>query len=230
MEVKKLLLAIAYISLAQNCFALDLTTAKQKYSYTIGTQVGQMLSAQDVGELDIDTFSAAVSDFLGNTPPRLSHTEMREALKQHYQLRQSERDQLAKQNIAKGNRFREENAARQGVTVLDSGLQFEVLRAGKGASPTTKDKVEVHYQGTLIDGTVFDSSYSRKKPTQFNLNSVVPGFKEAIVRMKPGAKWRVVMPPEMAYGEKGAGKKIAPNATLIFEIEYIGLATKPHKK
>lgn len=230
MKFCKLTLSTLFLLLSHNSFAVDLTTQKQKYSYAIGIQLGQMLRAQDVTDLDIDAFSAAIADHLSHTTPQLSQPQMRESLKLHYQQRQTERTKTATENSTKGAQFRKENGQRDIVTTLENGLQFEVLKAGDGPSPTAKDKVEVHYQGTLIDGSVFDSSYSQGKPVQFNLNGVVAGFREAIVRMKPGAKWRVVMPPEMAYGEMGAGKKIGPNETLVFEIEYIGLAAKPSTK
>ncbi|MET0042428.1 MAG: FKBP-type peptidyl-prolyl cis-trans isomerase [Candidatus Thiodiazotropha sp. 6PLUC3] len=225
----KLKLLILALSLAQSSYAAELETQQQKYSYAVGLQIGQMLVAQDATNLDIDAFSAAVSDFLQKKQPQLKQEEMQAALKAHFDKLKEVKNALAKENLEKGKKYREEDAKREGVTVLENGLQFEVLTPGDGPSPKAEDKVEVHYKGTLIDGTMFDSSYSRGKPTQFSLNGVVPGFREAISRMQPGAKWRVVMPPELAYGVKGAGKKIGPNETLVFEIEYLGLATPPQK-
>ncbi|MCU7904604.1 MAG: FKBP-type peptidyl-prolyl cis-trans isomerase [Candidatus Thiodiazotropha sp. (ex Epidulcina cf. delphinae)] len=226
----KFLVLSGFLFLSHGTFAVDLSTTKQQYSYTMGIQVGQMLRAQDSGALDIDAFSAAIADYLGDKPIQLSQEKMRAALKYHYENMQSERNKLAKENLTRGAEFREENAKRHGVTTLENGLQYEVLEPGDGASPQKEDRVEVHYKGALIDGSVFDSSHTREKPAQFNLNRVVPGFREAITRMKPGAKWRVVMPPTLAYGEGGTGKKIGPNETLIFEIEYIGLVTTPLAK
>ncbi|MES9942435.1 MAG: FKBP-type peptidyl-prolyl cis-trans isomerase [Candidatus Thiodiazotropha sp. 6PLUC2] len=229
MKLKLLILAVLALSLAQSSYAAELETQQQKYSYAVGLQIGQMLVAQDATNLDIDAFSAAVSDFLQKKQPQLKQEEMQAALKAHFDKLKEVKNALAKENLEKGKKYREEDAKREGVTVLENGLQFEVLTPGDGPSPKAEDKVEVHYKGTLIDGTMFDSSYSRGKPTQFSLNGVVPGFREAISRMQPGAKWRVVMPPELAYGVKGAGKKIGPNETLVFEIEYLGLATPPQK-
>ena len=219
------------LCLVQNSFAVELNTHKQKYSYAIGLQIGQMLTAQDIREIDKDAFAAAVSDFLEKKQPQLSQEEMQGALRKFYADAKAARAELAKENLAKGAKYREEHAKRQGVTVLKNGLQYEVLSPGNGEHPKAEDRVEVHYTGKLIDGTVFDSSHSRGKPTQFSLSNVVTGFREAITRMQPGGKWVVVMPPELAYGEKGAGKKIGPNETLTFEIEYIGtVAAAPQPK
>jgi FKBP-type peptidyl-prolyl cis-trans isomerase FklB len=224
MNLRKILVTGAMICLTHNSLAAELSTDKQKYSYTVGRQIAQMLIAQEVGDLDMDAFSEGVDDFLKHNETQLPQAEMQAALKQHYQELQSAKQALAAANKEKGDKYRAENAKKSGVNVLESGLQYEVLKPGEGDSPKTEDRVEVHYKGTLIDGTEFDSSYARGAPIQFNLKGVVPGFKEAIEHMKPGGKWRVVMPPELAYGAKGAGKKIGPNETLIFEIEYLGLA------
>jgi FKBP-type peptidyl-prolyl cis-trans isomerase FklB len=222
MKTKLLILITLLLGLAHNSFAVELETHKQKYSYAIGIQIAQFLIAQDIKEVDEQAFAAAVSDFLGKKQPQLTQPEMQEALKKYYADAKAARAELAKENLTKGEKYRAENAKRDGVTVLKNGLQYEVLAPGNGEHPKAEDKVEVHYTGKLIDGTVFDSSHARGKPVQFNLNGVVPGFREALTRMMPGAKWQVVMPPELAYGEKGAGKKIGPNETLTFEIEYIG--------
>ncbi len=224
MNLRKILVTGTMICLAHNSLAAELSTDKQKYSYTVGRQIAQMLIAQEVGDLDMTAFSEGIDDFLKHKQTQLPQAEMQAALKQHYQELQAAKQALAAANTEKGDKYRAENAKKSGVTALESGLQYEVLKPGEGDSPKAEDRVEVHYKGTLIDGTEFDSSYTRGAPIQFNLKGVVPGFKEAIEHMKPGAKWRVVMPPELAYGAKGAGKKIGPNETLIFEIEYLGLA------
>jgi FKBP-type peptidyl-prolyl cis-trans isomerase FklB len=230
MKLKPLIISGMFLCLANNSFAVELESHKQQYSYAVGIQIGQMLIAQDIRDVDTDAFAAGVSDFLSKKKPQLSQEDMQAALKKYYDQAKETRAALAKENQTKGNKYREEHAKREGVTVLENGLQYEVLSPGDGPSPKAEDRVEVHYTGTLIDGTQFDSSYSRGKPTQFSLNGVVPGFREAITRMQPGAKWRVIMPPELAYGEKGAGKRIGPNETLIFEIEYLGLAAAPKAK
>jgi FKBP-type peptidyl-prolyl cis-trans isomerase FklB len=230
MKLKTLMISSMLLCLSNNSFAVELESQEQKFSYAVGIQIGQMLIAQQIRSVDADAFAAAVADYLNNKKPQLSQQEMQAALKTYYDQAKEARAALAKENLAKGEKYREENAKNEGVTVLESGLQYEVLSPGDGPSPKAEDRVEVHYKGTLIDGSTFDSSYTRGQPTQFNLNGVVPGFKEAITKMQPGAKWRVVMPPELAYGEKGAGKKIGPNETLIFEIEYLGLAAAPKAK
>jgi FKBP-type peptidyl-prolyl cis-trans isomerase FklB len=231
MKIKLLILSSLLLCLTQNSFAAELETHKQKYSYAIGIQIAQFLIAQDIRDVEEQAFAAGVADFLAKKQPQLSQEEMQAALKKFYADAKAAREELAKENLAKGEEYRAENAKRDGVTVLKNGLQYEVLTPGDGEHPKAEDKVEVHYTGKLIDGTVFDSSYERGKPAQFNLNGVVPGFREAITRMLPGGKWHVVMPPELAYGEKGAGKKIGPNETLTFEIEYIGTvaAAQPPK-
>jgi FKBP-type peptidyl-prolyl cis-trans isomerase FklB len=227
MKLKNLILSGMVLCLSHNSYALDLTTQKQKYSYAVGIQIGQMLKTQDIDNIEVEAFAFAVGDYLENKQPQLSNEEMRAALEIHYEKVEAARAEVAKENLAKGTKYREEQAQRQGVTALESGLLYEELTPGQGESPKAEDRVEVHYKGTLIDGTLFDSSYERGQPAQFKLNGVVSGFREAITRMKPGAKWRVVMPPELAYGDKGAGKHIGPNETLVFEIEYLGLAAKP---
>ncbi|MET0067253.1 MAG: FKBP-type peptidyl-prolyl cis-trans isomerase [Candidatus Thiodiazotropha sp.] len=227
MNLRKILLPGLMICLAHSSLAAELATDHQKYSYTVGRQIAQMLIAQEVGDLDMSAFSEGVDDFLKHKDPQLSQEQMKSALKQHYQDLQVAKEAQAKANAEKGDKYRAENAKNEAVKVLESGLQYEVLKPGEGESPKAEDRVEVHYKGSLIDGTEFDSSYARGAPLQFNLSGVVPGFREALEHMKPGGKWRVVMPPELAYGAKGAGKKIGPNETLVFEIEYLGLVQAP---
>lgn len=226
MKLKTIAFTGLALSLSHSLYATDLNTQTQKYSYAIGIQIGQMLKSQQIDNLDTDAFSSAVNDFLQNKQPQLSQEEMQGALKKHFAEIKQAQQKIGKENLAKGADYRTEYAKKEGVTVLENGLLYTILTPGEGESPKADDLVEVHYKGTLIDGTVFDSSYQRGQPVQFNLKGVVAGFREAITRMKPGAKWQVVMPPELAYGEKGAGKKIGPNETLTFEIEYLGLAKK----
>jgi FKBP-type peptidyl-prolyl cis-trans isomerase FklB len=207
-------------------FAGDLTSFNQQYSYAVGVQIGKMLRSQQTGELDMAIFQQAVEDALHNKELRLDAHQMRDAMKQHYTNVQAQRAKAATENSAKGTGFREQNGKRKNVVTTKSGLQYEVLEPGDGASPQASDTVEVHYHGTLIDGSVFDSSRQRGKPAKFALGKVVPGFREALLLMKPGAKWKIVLPPELAYGEKGAGTIIGPNETLIFELELLTIAAK----
>ncbi|MES9969262.1 MAG: FKBP-type peptidyl-prolyl cis-trans isomerase [Candidatus Thiodiazotropha sp.] len=211
-------------------FATELTSEKQHYSYTVGVQIGKMLRAQKTGELDMAVFLQAVEDSLHNKPLKLDTLQMRAAMKKHYTKMDAQLAQAAADNKAKGAAYLVQNGKRKNVVTQKSGLQYEVLTPGKGASPQSGDSVEVHYHGTLIDGAVFDSSVQRGKTATFNVDRVVPGFSEALLLMKPGAKWRIVIPPELGYGERGAGKKIGPNETLIFELELIKIAGKAVSK
>ncbi|MEL0585633.1 MAG: FKBP-type peptidyl-prolyl cis-trans isomerase [Candidatus Thiodiazotropha sp. (ex. Lucinoma kazani)] len=201
--------------------ATDLQTNNQKYSYAMGMKIGQMLRGQVNSDFDIPAFTAAIADLLSGKGSQLTPEQLQAAMKLHFQEESAKRAKLGDANSEKGKTYREANALKDGVVTLDSGLQYKVIKAGEGTTPSKDQKVEVHYRGHLIDGKEFDSSYKRGKPAQFSLNGVVAGFSEAITRMKPGAKWEVVMPPELAYGKKGAGTDIGPNETLIFEIEYL---------
>jgi FKBP-type peptidyl-prolyl cis-trans isomerase FklB len=219
-------LCISLLWFSHTIFAGELSSQKQQYSYTVGIQTAKMLRAQNTGELDLDAFRQAVEDYLQGKPLRINADQMQAAMKKHYEEMEAQRAKSAAENDAKGKAFREKNAKHKNVTTLESGLQYEVIEAGEGALPSESDTVEVHYQGTLIDGFVFDSSRQRGKPVKFNLNQVIPGFKEALLLMKPGAKWKVVIPPELAYGAKGAGTRIGPNETLIFDLELIKVVEK----
>ncbi|MDX1815211.1 MAG: FKBP-type peptidyl-prolyl cis-trans isomerase, partial [Thermodesulfobacteriota bacterium] len=134
-----------------------------------------------------------------------------------------ERKKAAEKNLAEGKSFLEKNAKKEGVKTLPSGLQYKVLKKGSGISPKKTDTVTVNYKGTLIDGTEFDSSYKRGKPATFRVGGVIAGWTEGLQLMKPGAKWQLFIPPNLAYGERGAGARIAPNSTLIFEVELVSV-------
>jgi FKBP-type peptidyl-prolyl cis-trans isomerase FklB len=201
--------------------AVELESEIQKFSYSIGIQAGNMLKGQNLNEIDADAFAAAVDDAITGKPIQLSKAEIEEVMKRHFERQQEERDKLAQANDEKGKAFLADNAKKEGVTTLDNGLQYRVVKDGTGASPKAEQRVEVNYRGRLIDGQEFDSSYKHGTPVQFNLNQVIPGFKEAITRMKPGAQWEVYMPAELAYGQKGASPSIGPNETLIFDVEFL---------
>jgi FKBP-type peptidyl-prolyl cis-trans isomerase FklB len=217
---RKNLLAVALAVATGSAGAVELETLEQRFSYVFGTRIAKLLQAQGVESIDAKTFAAGVADALQNSL-QMTPEQIKTTLEEKSAADQAAREQVANANLAKGEAYRAENAKRKGVNVLDNGLQYEVLVAGSGNSPTAADKVTVHYRGTLVDGSEFDSSYGRGQPAEFSLQGVVPGFREAIVRMKPGAKWRVVMPPELAYGARGAGSSIGPNETLTFEIELL---------
>jgi FKBP-type peptidyl-prolyl cis-trans isomerase FklB len=157
----------------------------------------------------------------------LSEEEMKEVMmgfqKEMMAKLQAKQASAGAENTAAGKTFREENAKKDGVKVLPSGLQYKVLKSGSGKTPTATDKVSTHYHGTLIDGTVFDSSVERGEPVSFPVDGVIPGWTEALLLMKEGDKWQLVVPPDLAYGERGAGGRIGPNSTLIFEVELLSV-------
>lgn len=194
-------------------------TETQKASYALGVFFSQSLAQQPI-ELDREHFLMAVDDVLKGKEPRLSQQEMQAIFAKLQQQEQTRRASEAERNRAAGQRFLEENRDQEGVVALASGLQYKALRPGDGDAPTPGGKVTVHYRGTLIDGAEFDSSYARKAPLTLSLNGVIKGWQEALPLMKTGAKWRLFVPPELAYGAAGQGP-IGPNQTLIFDVELL---------
>lgn len=190
----------------------------EKVSYSLGLSVAQNLMSSGVKDLNQEAFAKGILHGLAGVGAELSPREVNEVLNHFFENIQ--RESLEK-NSAEGKRFLAENAQRSGVTVLPSGLQYEVLDAGNGAKPNPSDKVKCHYHGTLIDGTVFDSSVQRGTPAVFPVNGVIQGWVEALQLMQTGAKWKLFIPSELAYGERGAGDQIGPNTTLVFEVELL---------
>ena len=205
--------------------ALDLDTDKKRFSYMIGMQVGQQLKNDNI-DLDEAAFMAAVKDALTDAKPQLSQQEMQATLQRVQQQRQAEEQQVGDQNRLEGQKFLAANKSKPGVKELPSGLQYKVIKAGTGATPKATDTVEVDYRGTLINGKEFDSSYSRGQPATFPVNGVIKGWQEALQSMKEGAKWQIYVPAELAYGSRGAGSLIGPNATLIFDVELHKIKTQ----
>jgi len=206
--------------------ANPLSTDQQKLSYSFGQQMGKLLNQQDT-EYDIDALSLGLTDALTKQPARLSQKDMQGLLMQ-FQTAQLQKAQTAKQSKAKNNQqigdaFLANNKTQADVVALPSGLQYQIIKTGTGQSPTATSTVVTHYKGTLIDGTVFDSSYARGKPLEFKLNGVIKGWTEALQLMKPGAKWKIFVPPHLGYGAHGVGNTIGPNATLLFDIELIAV-------
>jgi FKBP-type peptidyl-prolyl cis-trans isomerase FklB len=195
----------------------------ERYSYAMGVRLGQLLKAQGIVALDSEAFAAAIDDVLSGHPLRLSDTEMQAAIRDQQGMLAEQRVQRADANLRAGREFLAANAGRAEVVVLPSGLQYEVLQTGSGARPTTEDTVRVHYHGTLLDGSVFDSSVERGEPAEFALGAVIPGFREALSNMRVGDQWRVYVPSPLAYGERGAGGDIGPNETLIFELQLLDI-------
>ena len=193
----------------------------QRYAYTMGTRIGSLLLAQEVGSLDTSAFAAGVADVLDGKELRLSKEEMAKTMQAHQEVQAAKRAEEGQAALKRGQAFLDENAKKPGIEVTASGLQYEIVRAGEGESPKGTDKVKVHYRGTLVDGSQFDSSYDRGEPVTFGMNGVIPGFSEAISLMKPGGKSKAYIPSSLGYGERGAGNSIGPNETLIFEIELL---------
>ncbi len=224
--MKKILLVSLGLALSSSAFAdsNNLKTIEQKASYTLGADIAKNFRAQGL-EIDVKSFSLGLDDALQNRDLKLTEEEMMSSIntvKENMQKQQLEKQQsLARTNLDEGKAFLAENAKKEGITTLDSGVQYKVLTKGEGSSPTAEDTITAHYRGTLLDGTEFDSSYQRDAPLTLQMGSVIKGWGEVLKIMKPGSKWEVYIPAEMAYGEKGAGDAIGPNQTLIFTIELI---------
>jgi FKBP-type peptidyl-prolyl cis-trans isomerase FklB len=170
--------------------------------------------------IDVDSIVKAFTEIMDNKTPSMSPQEANQILQDYFTKQQ---DEMLNKNLEAGKAFLEENKKREGVVTLPSGLQYEVINEGDGAIPTATDKVKCHYHGTLIDGTVFDSSVQRGQPAVFGVNQVIKGWVEALQLMSVGSKWRLYIPSDLAYGKQGAGGSIEPNTTLIFDVELLGI-------
>lgn len=219
----------AAIALSGAAFAADapeLTTDKEKISYSIGMDIGGNLKRGSV-EVDPDLLAKGLKDSYGGGKTILTEDEARKTIadfQKTLMAKQAETMQkLSEKNKADGEKFLAENAKKEGVKTLPSGLQYKEITPGEGKSPKATDTVSTHYKGTLIDGTEFDSSYKRGEPVTFPVSGVIAGWTEALQLMKEGAKWQLFIPSSLAYGERGAGREIGPNATLIFEVELISV-------
>jgi len=208
--------------------AAALKTQKDKVSYGIGVAMARNIKRQGI-EIEQDGLVRGLRDELSGAKLLISeddlHTVMA-ALQTEMRQKQEQAIKIASQdNKKKGDAFQAENRAKQGVITLSSGLQYKVLKTGDGKKPTQADTVECQYQGTLVDGTEFDSSYRAGKPATFKVSQVISGWQEALKLMPVGSKWQLVVPPQLAYGERGAGA-IGPNSTLIFEVELVSIKDK----
>ena len=206
--------------------ATALTTDRDKESYALGMNIARGLKGQSV-DVDPAVLTRAIKDVLTGAKPLLTDDEAMEALKKLQvevrQKQETERKELADKNLREGQEFLAANKTKDGVTTLPSGLQYKILTQGNGPKPTPNDTVVCQYRGTLIDGTEFDSSYKRGQPATFPVNRVIKGWTEALELMPVGSKWQLFVPPDLAYGDRGAGNLIGPNATLIFEVEVLSI-------
>jgi FKBP-type peptidyl-prolyl cis-trans isomerase FklB len=200
-------------------------TSKSYASYAIGMTVGSNLmgSGLEIDLLDKEAFLSGVLDALQDMPPRVAAEKLAQAMQVFEQVVSARRGKVADKNKREGETFLLANKNKPGVESLPSGLQYKVLKAGNGPSPTLNDRVRTHYVGRLIDGTIFDSSIERGEPAVFPVGGVIRGWMEALPRMKVGEKWQLFVPSNLAYGPRGAGGAIGPNAVLIFEIELLGI-------
>ncbi|MBJ6118010.1 FKBP-type peptidyl-prolyl cis-trans isomerase [Pontibacter sp. BT310] len=197
-------------------------TLQEKISYIIGRDMAGNLKKQGI-DVNPDAFIKGMKEAIEGKPSALSQAEVQEAMMQLQQEMGAKQGAAGEENQKAGEAFLAENKNKEGVKTLPSGLQYEVLNEGTGKSPSASDKVTTHYHGTLIDGTVFDSSYERGQPATFPVNGVIAGWTEALQLMKEGAKWRLYIPSALAYGSQGAGDVIGPNAALIFDVELISV-------
>jgi FKBP-type peptidyl-prolyl cis-trans isomerase FklB len=227
---------MACLLLGGNLYADDkalLTTEKEKVSYSMGVDIGKRLKQQSI-DFDPDLFAKGLKDVYGGGETLLTDQEIKETLTTFQKTliaKQTEmRKQQGEKNKSEGDAFLAGNKKKGGVITLPSGLQYTVIEEGTGKTPKATDTVVTNYRGTLIDGTEFDSSYKRGKPATFPVNGVIKGWTEALQLMKEGAKWKLFIPSDLAYGERGAGNSIGPNATLIFDIELISVKEEAKTK
>lgn len=205
-------------------------TNLENLSYALGLSMGNNFKSSGIEELNIKEFAEGVAAVFEGTQPKMSYDDAKNVIREFFTaLEQKQNEAAAKMgevNKAAGEAFLAENAKRAEVKTTESGLQYEVINEGTGEKPAASDTVVVHYTGTLIDGTVFDSSVERGTPATFGVTQVIPGWVEALQLMQVGAKWRLYIPSDLAYGPRGAGGAIGPNATLIFDVELLQIAGK----
>ena len=196
-----------------------------KLSYALGIGIGSQLAGMGAKELNIDDFAQAIKDVISGSELKVDNAEAQTLVQNFFQEQEAKQQaavaEAGKVAKAAGEAFLAENGKKDGVVTLPSGLQYQVLKEGNGKKPSATDQVVCHYEGTLIDGTVFDSSYQRNQPATFGLNQVIAGWTEGVQLMQEGAKYRFFIPYNLAYGERGAGAQIPPFAALVFDVELI---------
>lgn len=219
-SIKPIITAAVLATAALSAQAADLTSLEQRFSYALGYQFAQQLKQQGV-TVEGAAFGAALDDVRNGNTTQLTTEQMSEAFSQTKEAMAKVKAQESIAARQAGEKFLADNSKREGVVVLPSGLQYQVLQAGEGEKPMTGATVTVHYRGMLTSGKEFDSSYARGEPTSFSLDGVIPGFREGISQMNQGAKWKLFIPSSLGYGEVGAPGVIGPNETLIFEVELL---------
>lgn len=226
MRILVLVLLLAFVIGCNGEKQVDLKKENEKISYALGVQIGNSYKESHVA-LDPSALGKGFADAMNEEPNLLTDDEIQEALQAyHRQLNEAYQKKMqveAEKNLEAGDAFLAANKTKEGVKTTASGLQYKVITEGTGRQPKLEDKVTVHYRGTLIDGTEFDSSQKHGQPATFPVNGVIPGWQEAIPMMKEGAKWELYIPPSLAYGPRGAGELIRPNSVLIFEVELISI-------
>lgn len=191
-----------------------------KISYALGLSIGNNFQNSGIHNLQVEDFVKGLKDVLSEAQPEISYDEAKQVINDYFMNLQKERLEL---NKKAGEEFLNINKGKAGVVTLPSGLQYQVLKQGEGVKPTASDKVKCHYHGTLINGTVFDSSVQRGEPAVFGVSQVIPGWVEALQLMPVGSKWRLFIPSNLAYGEHGAGDAIEPNSALVFDVELLDI-------
>lgn len=194
---------------------------EEQASYGIGYQMGEQLASNPFEGLDIEIVMDGLKDGFAKAMPSVSNDELRLAFNEIHERMQAAKQEQFEGAVKEGTEFLAKNAQREEVSVTESGLQYETINSGSGDKPTSESTVRVHYHGTLIDGTVFDSSYDRGEPAEFPVNGVIKGWTEALQFMSPGDKLRIYVPHDLAYGEQGAGAAIGPFSTLVFDVELL---------
>ena len=223
MKVKTFIILPVLLALASLVNASELKTDKDKLSYIFGVQVGQGLRAEGV-ELEMGAFTAGIKDMLAGNNSQIDAAQAQILVSDYQEKKQQEMAKVSAKKQNESSTFLANNAKKDGVFVTASGLQYKIVEKGKGKSPTSENKVIAHYTGKLLDGTVFDSSHDRGEPATFPVSGVIKGWHEALPMMKEGGKWHIVVPANLAYGDRGVGNLIGPNETLIFDIELVSIS------
>lgn len=235
MTKHKILALVAGVTLLASCNKgakiggeVKLDTEEKKVSYAIGQEIGRGMKSQGI-KIDVSVLASSIQHALDGKEPQLKPEEAQQAMMNMRMKMMEERKKQAETNVATGKKFLEENAKKEGIKTTDSGLQYKVVKEGKGAKPAETDTVKVHYKGTLIDGTEFDSSYSRNEPAEFPVNRVIKGWIEGLQLMPVGSKYMFYIPSDLAYGPQGR-PSIPPNSVLIFEVELLDIVKEEKAK